>query len=191
MNRKNLKKKNNKKVYGIVGISIVFIIIIAIGISQSGIFSKSAVASKDISGNGNKQTSTSEIKITKGETATGNLKILKSEVTKIAKFYPYKSGDTYMEVLAVKASDGTIRTSFNTCQVCYKSGKGYYKQEGNELVCQNCGNRFNIDQIEKMKNGCNPVPILDGDKTDNGSNIVIDQSYMSKNISYFSNWKNQ
>ena len=96
-----------------------------------------------------------------------------------------------MEVLAVKASDGTIRTSFNTCQVCYKSGKGYYKQEGTELVCQNCGNRFNIDQIEKMKDGCNPVPILDGDKTDDGSNLVISESYMSKNISYFSNWNKQ
>lgn len=179
-----MKKKDNKALI-ILGISLV--LIIAIGISQSGIFSKS----KDTSSGINKQASTSEIKIPKGSVATGDLKIVKSEVTKVAKFYPYKSGNTNMEVLAVKASDGTIRTSFNTCQVCYKSGKGYYKQEGNELVCQNCGNRFNIDQIEKMKNGCNPVPILDGDKTDDGSNLVIGQSYMSKNISYFSNWKNQ
>ena len=190
MKKKNLKKKDNKT-FIVLGISIVSIMVITIGISQSGMFSKSTATSKDINNNGNKQSSTSEIKIPKGEVATGDLKIIKSEVTKIAKFYPYKSGDTYMEVLAVKASDGTIRTSFNTCQVCYKSGKGYYKQEGNELVCQNCGNRFNIDQIEKMKNGCNPVPILVGDKTDDGSNLVISQNYMTKNINYFSNWKSQ
>ena len=96
-----------------------------------------------------------------------------------------------MEVVAVKATDGTIRTAFNTCQVCYKSGKGYYKQEGDELVCQNCGNRFKIDQIEKQKNGCNPVPILDSDKTDDGTNLVISESYLTKNINYFSNWKTQ
>lgn len=29
-----------------------------------------------------------------------------------------------------------IRTAFNTCQVCYSSGKGYYVQSGNVLVCQ-------------------------------------------------------
>ena len=45
-----------------------------------------------------------------------------------------------MEIVAVKALDGSIRTAFNTCQVCYNSGRGYYQQEGNELVCQNCGN---------------------------------------------------
>lgn len=38
----------------------------------------------------------------------------------------------------------TIRTAFNTCQVCYSSGRGYYVQEGNVLVCQNCGNRFGM-----------------------------------------------
>lgn len=188
MKKTTLKKKNNNKTLIILGISIVLIVLI--WISKSGIFSENTSISKEASNNVTKNT-TNKLNIPKGEAATGDLKILKSEVTKTAKFYPYKSGDTYMEVLAVKASDGTIRTSLNTCQVCYKSGKGYYKQEGNELVCQNCGNRFSIDQIEKIKNGCNPVPILEGDKTDNGSNLVISQSYMSKNVDYFSNWKSQ
>jgi len=35
-----------------------------------------------------------------------------------------------MEVLAVKAPDGTIRTAMNTCKICYDSGAGYYVQEG-------------------------------------------------------------
>ena len=41
---------------------------------------------------------------------------------------------TYIEVLAVKSSDGTIRTAFNTCQVCYASGRGYYIQQGDGLI---------------------------------------------------------
>lgn len=118
-----------------------------------------------------------------------DLKIRKNTVTKTARFYPYKSGSTYMEVIAVKASDGTIRTALNTCQVCFNSGRGYYVQEGDELVCQNCGNRFNIDDVEVVRGGCNPVPILKGSKTDDGQNIVISGSFLSKNKFFFSRWK--
>jgi uncharacterized membrane protein len=74
-----------------------------------------------------------------------------------------------MEVLAVKAPDGTIRTAFNTCQVCFGSGRGYYKQEGKTLVCQNCGNRFSLDDVEKVRGGCNPVPILENEKQEDDS----------------------
>lgn len=52
-----------------------------------------------------------------------------------------------MEVIAVKDSGGTVRTAFNTCQVYYSSGKGYYKQKGDKLICQNCGNAFTMDQV--------------------------------------------
>ena len=120
---------------------------------------------------------------------SGDLKIQKSEVSEIAKFYPYKAGKTNMEVLAVKASDGTIRTAFNTCQVCYDSGRGYYKQQGDELICQNCGNRFQLDQIEVIKGGCNPVPIMKENKTEDDSYIVISQAFMEENKDLFGNWR--
>lgn len=118
-----------------------------------------------------------------------DLKILKSEVTKTARFYPYKASNTYMEVIAVKASDGTIRTALNTCQICFDSGRGYYTQQGDELVCGNCGNRFKIDQIEKIKNGCNPVPILAINKKDDGKYIIISGKYLNQNKDYFAYWK--
>lgn len=119
----------------------------------------------------------------------GDLVIPKVEITSTAKFYPYKTGGTKMEVVAVKANDGSIRTAFNTCQVCYDSGRGYYKQEGDQLVCQNCGNRFEIDQVEKVKGGCNPVPILEVNKADDGANIVISKDFLAQNKELFSNWK--
>lgn len=122
-------------------------------------------------------------------TAAGDLKIPKSEITETAKFYPYKVGKTNMEVLAVKASDGSIRTAFNTCQVCYASGRGYYKQEGNELICQNCGNQFKLDQVEKIKGGCNPVPIMKENKTDDGENLVISKEFLEQNKELFGNWR--
>lgn len=119
----------------------------------------------------------------------GDISIVKSDITETAKFIPYKSGNTNMEVLAVKAPDGTVRTAFNTCQVCYNSRRGYYKQEGDELVCQNCGNRFKISAIEKEKNGCNPVPILEGDKVDNGTTITISKDFLNQNVGLFGKWK--
>jgi hypothetical protein len=125
-----------------------------------------------------------------GETIkNGDLRIMKSQVTSTAKFYPYTANGVKMEVVAVKASDGTIRTAFNTCQVCYDSGRGFYTQQGDELVCNNCGNRFWIDKIEKIKYGCNPIPILPENKKDDGKYITISKDYLVKNSTYFQNWK--
>ncbi len=118
-----------------------------------------------------------------------DLRILKSQVSSTAKFYPYRAGNTYMEVIAVRASDGSIRTALNTCQVCFNSGRGYYTQAGNELVCNNCGNRFRIDQVEVVRGGCNPVPILKENKTDDGKYIVISKDFLDKTKSLFARWK--
>lgn len=84
--------------------------------------------------------------------------ISKKSITSTATFIPYKVNGLEMEIIAVKASDGTIRTALNTCQVCYRSGRGYYKQVGDEFVCQNCGNRFKVDQVEKIRGAAIPFP---------------------------------
>lgn len=118
-----------------------------------------------------------------------DLKILKSEVSEKAKFYPYKAGDTYMEVLAVKATDGSVRTALNTCQICFNSGRGYYKQEGNTLVCQNCGNVFGVDDVEVIKGGCNPVPVLGESKTDDGEYITVKKEFLESSKDLFADWK--
>ena len=56
------------------------------------------------------------------------------KVTNNVTFYAVDVDGTEMEVMAVRDSSGNIRTAFNTCQVCYSSGRGYYQQEGNDLV---------------------------------------------------------
>lgn len=93
-----------------------------------------------------------------------DLVILLDKVTNNVTFYAVDVDGTEMEVMAVRDSSGNIRTAFNTCQVCYSSGRGYYQQEGNDLVCQNCGNSFTTDQVGLESGGCNPVPIMDNDR---------------------------
>jgi uncharacterized membrane protein len=111
------------------------------------------------------------------------------DITETPSFYPAKIDGINLEVIAVKASDGTIRTAFNTCQVCYSSGKGYYKVEDNQLVCQNCGNRFGMDEVEVTKGGCNPVPITDEYKAVNDDTITISKDFLTQATVIFQNWK--
>ncbi|WP_024294583.1 DUF2318 domain-containing protein [Lacrimispora indolis] len=111
------------------------------------------------------------------------------DISSTAQFYPVDVDGTKMEVIAVKAPDGTIRTAFNTCQVCYDSGRGYYKQEKDVLVCQNCGNRFPMSRVEVEAGGCNPWPIFDEDKTVTDESITISNDFLKESKEIFANWK--
>jgi uncharacterized membrane protein len=111
------------------------------------------------------------------------------ELTENAVFYPVDIDGTRIEVLAVKAPDGTIRTAFNTCQACYSSGRGFYKQQGTVLVCQNCGKRFRMSQVEVRSGGCNPVPIFKDNKTLSGNTITIRKEYLARARDIFARWK--
>jgi len=120
-----------------------------------------------------------------------DLVISKSDVTTTAKFYPVQVSGTKLEVLAVRAPDDTIRTAFNTCQVCYSSGRGFYKQDGDVLVCQNCGNRFKMSRVEIESGGCNPVPIFDERTTETEDSITISLDVLQEAKSIFANWKSE
>lgn len=133
---------------------------------------------------GSSNTNTTE-KIASGESLTIPVK----EISEKASFYPIEVNGTQMEVIAVKDSDGNIRTAFNTCQICYDSGNGYYKQEGDELVCQNCGNSFTMEQVGESAGGCNPWPILEEDKTETSSEIKISYAFLKESSDIFANWK--
>lgn len=126
---------------------------------------------------------------TKATVKDADIVIPVSSVTEQAAFYPAEMNGTKLEVIAVKAPDGSIRTAFNTCQVCYSSGRGYYKQEGDELICQNCGNRFGMKDVEVTRGGCNPVPITEEYKTVDSENITISKEFLTEATVIFQNWK--
>lgn len=123
------------------------------------------------------------------EVVGDNIVIDKSAITSTASFIPYKLADNYMEVIAIKASDGTIRTALNTCQVCFDSGRGYYNQSGDTLICNNCGNVFGTDDIEVIRGGCNPIPVSGTAKTENDETITISGQFLKDNSFYFARWE--
>lgn len=85
-----------------------------------------------------------------------------SSITTTAKHFSYTyilspTQKKELEYVIVKASNGEIKTVFNACDVCYAAHKGY-SQNGTELRCNNCGNRFPIDGLGIKNTGgsCNP-----------------------------------
>lgn len=139
---------------------------------------------------GSEEVSKEVSKETDEKTSEGtDLVIPVADITEEASFYPVEVDGVEMEVIAVMAEDGSIRTAFNTCQVCYDSGRGYYKQEGSALVCQNCGNQFPMSHVEVEAGGCNPWPIFDEDKTVTDESITISYGFLQESEQIFSNWK--
>lgn len=106
-----------------------------------------------------------------------------------AAFYPVEVEGTQMEVIAVLDENGAVRTAFNTCQVCYSSGRGYYKQVGPYLICQNCLNRFSMDQVGVEYGGCNPWPIFESDRVDTEETVTIPYAFLQSSTKIFANWK--
>jgi hypothetical protein len=47
----------------------------------------------------------------------------------------------------MKSADGVIRAAYDACDVCYRERKGYH-QEGDDMVCNNCGRHFPSTSIE-------------------------------------------
>lgn len=76
-----------------------------------------------------------------------------------AKYFQYitPNGKT-IRYFIVKSSDGKIRAAFDACDVCWPSGKGYV-QEGDFMVCRNCGRRFPTPQVNVVTGGCNPAAL--------------------------------
>jgi uncharacterized membrane protein len=62
-------------------------------------------------------------------------------------------------------------------------------QTGTVLVCQNCGNRYRMSQIERQAGGCNPVPIFPANKTVGDSTIIISKEYLKQAKTIFASWK--
>ena len=57
----------------------------------------------------------------------------------------------------VNVTAGTEETE-SVKDVCWRAGKGYY-QDGDHMVCRNCGRRFASVLVNEVKGGCNPAPL--------------------------------
>ncbi len=98
-----------------------------------------------------------------------------------ARFYTYMYNGRPIEFFVVKSRDGVVRAAFNACDVCYQLRKGYH-QEGDVMVCNNCGRRFPSSQINIERGGCNPAPL---ERTVRGEMLIIRVQDLLAGLVYF------
>ena len=98
-----------------------------------------------------------------------------------AHHYQVKADDgTMVTFFVLKSADGILRAAIDACDVCYRSGLGYY-QEGDNMVCKNCGQKFASNKINVIKGGCNPAPL---NRTVEGDKLVIQMRDINMNSWY-------
>jgi uncharacterized membrane protein len=98
-----------------------------------------------------------------------------------ARHFVYKGNDVTIKYFILKSSDGVIRAAFDACDVCWSAGKGYY-QDGDYMVCRNCGRRFASVLVNVVQGGCNPAPLKRAIENDN---LVIDVNDILEGKHYF------
>ena len=99
-----------------------------------------------------------------------------------ARHFRYEAGDgVIIKYFVVKSSDDVIRAAFDACDVCWPAGKGYF-QEGDFMVCRNCGRRFASVRVNEVKGGCNPAPL---NREVRGDKLVIQVKDILEGRQYF------
>ena len=98
-----------------------------------------------------------------------------------AHHYTYMHEGNSIEFFVLKSQEGTVRAAFNACDVCYQAKKGY-TQDGDYMICNNCGRRFPADQINVLQGGCNPSPL---DRTVEGDTLIIEEEDIRAGMGYF------
>ena len=110
-----------------------------------------------------------------------------SNITSTAPFVNYDDQGIIIQLILVRGTDNKVRIALNTCQICNPSPKAYFIQEGEYLVCQNCGIKFHINKIGIEREGCNPTPVEEKQEEDN--KIIINKDYIDTFKSKFKNLK--
>ncbi len=117
-----------------------------------------------------------------GATDARDIRISLSDLSGTARFFDYKLSDNKpIRFFVIKSSDGVYRAALDACDTCYHAKKGYH-QEGDDMICNNCGLHFHSSQINDVHGGCNPVGLP---RTIDGNQLVIKASELESRGAYF------
>jgi len=99
-----------------------------------------------------------------------------------AKHFTYKHAPNQeVRFFVVKSTDGVIRAALDACERCFRAKKGYV-QQGNDMICINCGLKFRTDKVNVVTGGCNPHPLK---RTVKDGKILITQEEVVSGLRFF------
>lgn len=84
-------------------------------------------------------------------------------------FYTADVNNVAIRFFIIHENGGDYIVALDACQICGWAG---YRQQGQNVVCRNCGATIYIPSIGQ-KGGCNPIPVKSAVE---GANVVIDLS---------------
>jgi high-affinity iron transporter len=86
----------------------------------------------------------------------GQVTIPLSELTDASlHFFTSDVNNTVIRFLVIHQTNGDYAVALDACQICGTAG---YRQDGQNVVCRNCGATIYIPSIGE-KGGCNPIPV--------------------------------
>jgi uncharacterized membrane protein len=161
-------KAKNKTTFALIAIALVVV----------------AVAAYLVISTSNDKPATTTVKTDSGAgaVAQSDIKIPISDLSSKAKFFDYKLADNkQMRFFVLKSSDGVYRAALDACDTCYHAKKGYH-QDGDDMICNNCGLHFHSAKINEVQGGCNPVGLP---RTVEGDSLIIKASDLESRKQYF------
>jgi uncharacterized membrane protein len=176
-------KKNKRKSIITISISsfLAVTVIISIAIIQNNVRTKKPQNISEILFK-NDPPSNKGITYTKVSGTNGKIEFTSADFQDgIAKYYQYDSNGKNVNFFVLKSSDNVIRSAFDACDVCYEAQLGY-RQEGDLMVCNNCGRRFPSVKINVEEGGCNPAPL---ERIEADGLIVINTAAIDSGIRFF------
>ena len=98
-----------------------------------------------------------------------------------ASYFVYTTGGKDIKFFVLKASDGTIRAALDSCTSCYHAKLGY-RQDGETMICNNCGMGFKSTDVGHVSGGCSPIPLTNGQ---DGKTMVVKAKDLEEGAKYF------
>ena len=107
----------------------------------------------------------------------GQVSIPLSELTDSSlHFYTADVNGTVIRFLVIHKQNGDFATALDACQICGTAG---YRQEGQNVICRNCGAAIYIPSIGES-GGCNPIAVKSSVE---GGQVIVDVSALSNAVS--------
>lgn len=88
-------------------------------------------------------------------------------------FYTADVSGSVIRFLVIHQTNGNYAVALDACQICGRQG---YRQEGQNIICRNCGATIYIPSIGD-KGGCNPIPVTSSIES---GEVIVDLSALAK-----------
>ena len=112
----------------------------------------------------------------------GEVKVQLSALTgSTASHFVYHANGKDIKFFMLRASDGTVRLALDACTACNHAKLGY-RQNGEAMVCNNCGMSFRSTDVGHVSGGCSPIPLKN---TQDGKTLTVKAKDLVEGAKYF------